>query len=229
MCRCSVPEGRGSLVISPRRRREGGSPRHHTTTGGSENTGELTTKGEPPISHTRGRDPAGSLSPQYKSGHVGRGRGSRFPRLSRPPINRRPTNSVLRKPAIPIAQTRPSGQRGRRHRQPSGPTKRACTCIMSHGYICHPVRLIVNQKNTCLRCMFCANQPISCDGSTCRSDPCAVHVPPRAATAHPNAAHHNTGLARGIRSTTEPLPPDQAPAAQRGAGTRQRSHHRGSS
>ena len=39
-------------------------------------TGEFTTKGEPPISHTRGRDPAGSLSPQYKSGHVGRDRGS---------------------------------------------------------------------------------------------------------------------------------------------------------
>ena len=31
LCRCSVPEGRGSLVISPRRRREGGSP--HATTG----------------------------------------------------------------------------------------------------------------------------------------------------------------------------------------------------
>ena len=74
VCRCSVPEGRGSLVISPRRRREGGSP--HATTGGSQSTGELTTKGEPPISHTRGRDPAGSLSPQYKSGHVGRDRGS---------------------------------------------------------------------------------------------------------------------------------------------------------
>ena len=26
--------------------------------------------GDPPISHTRGRDLAGSLSPQYKSGHV---------------------------------------------------------------------------------------------------------------------------------------------------------------
>ena len=74
VCRCSVPEGRGSLVICPRRRREGGSP--HATTGGSQSTGELTTKGEPPISHTRGRDPAGSLSPQYKSGHVGRDRGS---------------------------------------------------------------------------------------------------------------------------------------------------------
>ena len=74
VCRCSVPEGRSSLVISPRRRREGGSP--HATTGGSQSTGELTTKGEHPISHTRGRDPAGSLSPQYKSGHVGRDRGS---------------------------------------------------------------------------------------------------------------------------------------------------------
>jgi len=40
VCRCSVPEGRGSLVISPRRRREGGSP--HATTGGSQSTGELT-------------------------------------------------------------------------------------------------------------------------------------------------------------------------------------------
>ena len=33
VCRCSVPEGRGSLVISPRGRRERGNP--HTTTGGS--------------------------------------------------------------------------------------------------------------------------------------------------------------------------------------------------
>ena len=124
VCRCSVPEGRGSLVISPRRRREGGSP--HATTGGSQSTGELTTKGEPPISHTRGRDPAGSLSPQYKSGHVGRDRqwiDGLASLLSRPPINRRPTNSVLRKPAI--AQTRPSGQRGRLHRQPSGPNGHA--------------------------------------------------------------------------------------------------------
>ena len=71
VCRCSVPEGRGSLVISTRRRREGGSP--HATTGGSQSTGELTTRGEPPISHTRGGDPAGSLlSPQHKSGHAGR-------------------------------------------------------------------------------------------------------------------------------------------------------------
>ena len=69
--------GAGSLVISPRRRREGGSP--YATTGGSQSTGELTTKGEPPISHTRGRYLAGSLSPQYKSGHVGSGIEARFP------------------------------------------------------------------------------------------------------------------------------------------------------
>ena len=40
----------------------------------------VTTRGEPPISYTRGRDQAGSLthslSPQYKSGHAGRDRGS---------------------------------------------------------------------------------------------------------------------------------------------------------
>ena len=34
-------------------------------------TGELTTRGEPPISHTRGRDPAGSLSPQYNKSVLG--------------------------------------------------------------------------------------------------------------------------------------------------------------
>ena len=44
--------------------------------GGSQSTGELTTRGEPPISHTRGGDPAGRLSPQHKSGHAGRDRGS---------------------------------------------------------------------------------------------------------------------------------------------------------
>ena len=145
-CTCSVPEGRGSLVIPPRRRREGmreGREAAHATTGGSQSTQGNSPPGVSPPSPTlEGRDPAGSLSPQYKSGHAGNGKGSRLASLlSRPPINTvgGPPIRYLASPPSPKLGHRTEGtssvcvcvcvdaasQRGGLHRQPDPPIPRS--------------------------------------------------------------------------------------------------------